>query len=153
MKTFEKVLFDTNVLIAAHDNDNPNCEKARELITQVASYFLEGYLAQQNITEFISAITNPKRIVIPLELKLAIREAKKYLSPISGFKIISPVEKTLPVFLELVMASRLTKTKVFDAYLVATMITNGVFTLYTTNDQDFKKFADKIKIINPFKSK
>lgn len=38
---------------------------------------------------------------------------------------------------------------VFDAYLVATALSNDIDTIATDNTRDFKKFSD-LNIINPF---
>ena len=40
---------------------------------------------------------------------------------------------------------------VFDAYLAATALCNGVETIATDNVRDFSKFSE-IKVINPFES-
>jgi len=40
---------------------------------------------------------------------------------------------------------------VHDANIVATMLTYGIDTLLTLNIDDFKRFADKIMLLNPLK--
>jgi predicted nucleic acid-binding protein len=40
--------------------------------------------------------------------------------------------------------------RIFDAYLAATMLSNGINIIYTANDNDFEIFKE-IEVVNPFK--
>lgn len=66
-------------------------------------------------------------------------------------RIISPTQATYYLWLELVKKYQLIGNRIFDAYLVATALTNSINTVATDNVKDFKKFTE-LKIINPFTS-
>lgn len=151
MISSKKVLFDSNILVYAHNKRSPYFKKAKLLHEQVLAGELSAAIAQQNILEFLAIVTNPKIIPRFLTPGEAVEKVRTYLE--SPFEILEPNKQTLKMALDLIGQHKIKQKDIFDAYLVATMITNEVFTLYTANDQDFKKFADKIKIINPFKSK
>ena len=63
-------------------------------------------------------------------------------------RIISPNFRTVLVSLEFTKKHSLVGNRIFDAYLAATALTNGVDVIATDNVKDFQKFP--IKIINPF---
>jgi predicted nucleic acid-binding protein len=61
-----------------------------------------------------------------------------------------PKESTLRLTLDLVNHYQLKSLDFFDAQIVATMLDNGISTIYTVNEQDFAIF-EEIKAVNPFK--
>lgn len=149
MTSSNLVLFDSNILIWAHDTESPHHRKAKELVEAALTKKINACLAHQNLLEFLSIVTNPKRLSQTLSLTKTLKIVGNYLR---YFNIISPQEATLNLVLMSIRDFKMRKAKVFDAYLVATMLTNNIATIYTANDKDFKKFADKIKIVNPFRS-
>lgn len=150
MTSSNLALFDSNILIWAQDSESPHHQKAREIVELGLSKKINACLAHQNLLEFLSIVTNPKR----LSKKLTLAKALKIIGSYSRyFEVISPKSNTLNLALVSIRDFKIRKARVFDAYLVATMLSNNVATLYTANEKDFTKFADKIKIVNPFKSK
>src|SRR3990167_5138354 len=116
------VLFDTNILVYARDLESPNYQKAKELQDAVNEGVLNAVITPQNLLEFYSVITNQAKSKKADSPKEAIVEIKKYLRG----------------------------RKIFDVYLVATMLSNGIKTIYTANERDFEMFGE-IKVVNPFK--
>lgn len=143
------ILFDTNILIFAHNSFSPRHEKAKELILSATSGRFDVALAQQNILEFYSVITNPKQVEKPLNptnLQLIVNEFVK-----SGdFTFIYPGRSTLVKAIELALKHQIKKANIFDTYLVATMLDNGVRTIYTDNEKHFRIFKE-MEVINPFR--
>ena len=142
------ILFDTNILVYVHNVESPNHQIAYQLESQVIKEKLEAAVSSQNLTELYATITNPSKIskpVIPAEAKRIIND---YLN--SSFQIIYPKEDDLKLALSLVSDKKVVGRKIFDVYLVATMLSNSINTIYTNNDKDFQIF-DNIKVVNPFK--
>jgi len=97
---------------------------------------LRACLAQQNLVEFIHVVTDPRQMEKHLLLPKALAEAEKFHQL---FRIISPLESTAEELFNLIgKKSKLGKGKIFDLYLAATMLSNGVGTIYTFNASDFK---------------
>ncbi|OGY26547.1 MAG: hypothetical protein A2Z11_00220 [Candidatus Woykebacteria bacterium RBG_16_43_9] len=142
------VLFDTNILVLAQNLDSPFYEKAIDLHHQVFEGKIKGVLANQNLLEFYSIVTNPKRLVKSLTSEKASFEIKNYVER-SNFQIIKTKGNELELILNLVRGKNVKGGLVFDVYLVATMISNGIKTIYTQNEDDFIIFSE-IKVINPF---
>lgn len=66
-----------------------------------------------------------------------------------GIEIIYPRFDTYHIALELIKKYHLKSDQVFDGYLAATALSNGIDTIATDNVKDFKKFKE-IKVKNPF---
>lgn len=136
------ILFDTNILVYAHNSDSPYHLKALNLVQAAIEGELEAVLAQQNLLEFYSIITDLKRVSKPLSPKEAKGLIKDYLN--SPFKIIFPDQETLNLAFSFEEDSK--GGEIFDTFLVATMLSNNVKTIVTVNTKDFRMFTD-IKII------
>lgn len=142
------VLFDTNILVYSYDVYYPNHQIAKKLRDAVNEGELKAAIAPQNLLEFYSTITNVAKNERSISPKEAILEIKKFL--ISPFELIVLSGKELIVVLHLLQDKNIIGRKIFDVYLVATMLSNGIKTIYTANVRDFEMFSE-IKAINPFK--
>lgn len=139
------MLVDTNILIYSVNLDSSKYKKAIQFINENIGQ-LE--IAHQNILEAIRVLTHknfshPKRLKEALSATLSIGES---------CSLIFPNENTIYLALELIKKHKLTGNKIFDAYLAATALSNGITTIATDNIRDFKKFKE-IKLLNPFLQK
>lgn len=136
------MLIDSNILIYAINADSPKHKKAQQFLQDNLGK-LE--IAHQNILESIRVLTHQK-FSRPMELK----EALIAIQAISKFcRIISPIQTTYYLSLELINQYQLTGNKIFDAYLAATVLSNSINTIATDNVLDFERFQG-LKIFNPF---
>lgn len=142
------VLFDSNILVYAHNFRSPFYKRAIKLQEKVVFSKLTAAVAIQNLLEFYSAVTNRKTLSKPLDYISAQKACLTYFT--SGFIVIYPKENDFKTALTLAHSKKITGRRVFDVYLVATMLSNGIKTIYTANDRDFKMFKE-IKVVNPFK--
>jgi len=147
MTGYEPILFDSNILVYAHNLYSPFYKKAKELHKQVVFKSLKGVVAIQNLLEFYATITSPKLVGNRQVPKNAHRSCLVYFK--AGFRIIYPKHDDLQNALYLAEKNNISGKKIFDLYLVATMLSNGIETIYTANDKDFKDFSE-IKAVNPF---
>lgn len=138
MKISEPLLFDSNVLIYAHNEDAPFHSKAIKLVTEVIKGEIFGVLSSQNLLEFYSVITDIKRLSNPITPNLATELINQYLS--SPFEIIYPNLNTNKIMLGLLKTNKFKNGQIFDVYLVATMLSCNIRQILTANAQDFKKF-------------
>lgn len=145
MKISSPVLLDSNVLIYAHNQSSLLHNQALALIQSVIEGDIKGVLAQQNLLEFYSIITDQKRVTNPLSLKDAFGLVTLYLD--SPFKVIYPTDETAAIAFTLGCNLKFKDGKIFDAYLVATMFSNNINTIITANIKDFNKFPG-IQIID-----
>lgn len=147
MKTSEPILFDTNVLVYNQDQESSLYPQAADYHERAFSGKITGVISSQNLVELVAVITNPQRVARPLNQKQVAREVEKYLSSTQAFSIIYPDDKTMSLFTKLLRRYRLKNSRqTFDLFLVTTMLSNGINTILTANDQDFGLFKE-IKVI------
>lgn len=138
MRISEPLLFDSNILVYAHNEDSPFHSQALKLITQAIEGKISGVLTAQNLLEFYSVITDKRRLSNPITPKLALALIKEYL--LSPFEIIYPNLNTNKILIELLKKSDFKDGQIFDAYLAAVMLSGNIRQIVTANTADFKKF-------------
>jgi hypothetical protein len=141
------ILIDSNILVFAHNRQSPHHLKANLLLKNAVRLEYDGCITHQNLLEFFSVITNPKRVEKQLEFTKAISLMEAYWNSSKIVKIY-PTPNTLSKALQLSKKYGLAKAEIFDCYLAATMIENGVFEIYTENISHFAKYPE-IKAVNP----
>lgn len=146
--TSDIILFDTNILVYSHNIESSNYIKAKELRQSIFSNNIKVALAHQNLLEFYAIITDPRRVKKPISHEEALTEIDKYIK--SRILIIYSNENTLTKLIRLISYNDIKQSEIFDAYLVATMLTNNVRIIYSDNNEHFEKYKE-IKVINPFK--
>lgn len=140
-------LLDTNVLVYAADEASPFHERSKSLRDKGLLNQILLCVCPQVLMEFFAIITDPRKVENPREPDEAIEEIEKYLHSKNIAKI-HPREDTLPLTLHLLKKYSVRRQKVFDAQLVATMLSNGVTRIYTFNQEDFSKFKE-IEVLMP----
>jgi len=136
------MLIDSNILVYSINSSSPK-HKAAQLFIQKNAGKLE--VAHQNIFETLRVLTHPK-FPNPMEINEAVGAVENILK---ACDIISPDYKTHRIALELIKKYEIVSNQIFDAYLVATAISNGIDTLATDNIKDLQRFSE-ITTINPF---
>ena len=156
MRTSEPILFDSNILVYAHNEDSLFHSQSINLITEVIKGGISGVLTSQNLLEFYSIITDKRRLSNPITPKVASELIKQYLA--SPFEIIYPNLNTNKIMLELLKKNNPKDGQIFNCYLIATMLSNNIGQLITANIADFEKI-DSIsaldlktyfQLINPY---
>lgn len=135
------MLVDSNILVYAINIASPKHRKAKEFLKKNIGN-LE--VAQQNIFESLRVLTHPK-FPRPMKTQDAVRAVDGITE---ACRLIHPDYETHYLALELVKRNQLFADQVFDAYLVATALTNDVKTIATDNVKHFQKFP--IRVIDPF---
>jgi len=143
----EPVFLDANILVYAANEDSPYHAKAKAVIWSVNDGDLLACLSTQVLAEFYATVTNPKQVARPLKPAEAVEAVEGYLD--SDILQLAPNEGTLRLTLELAKQHQVVGLDIFDVQIVATMLQNGVGTIYTANVSDFMKYSE-IETVNPF---
>ena len=141
------ILLDTNILVHATGAQSRQHTNAKKLRDEAAGGQFEACIAAQILTEFYAVITDPRRFQPVLTPSQAQRELRTYLS--STLKLILPKETTVTRMLNLLGSRSVKAGRIFDIFLAATMLDNGVQRIYTENITDFQEITG-IDAINPF---
>lgn len=136
------MLVDTNILIYAVNADSPKHKQSQKFLKDNLGK-LE--ITHQNVLEAIRVLTH-RKFSHPMSLKNAL---DAILTIAKSCHVMSPNQSTYYITIELIKSHRLTGNRIFDAYLAATSLSNGINTIATDNVGDFKNLTE-IKIINPF---
>lgn len=139
-----KMIVDTNILIYSINSDSPKHKKAQKFLNDNLT---DLEITHQNVLEAIRVLTH-RSFSRPMNLKDALNSV---LSIANSCFMISPNQSTYHLAIELINNYKLSGNRIFDAYLVATALSNEITTITTDNVKDFKIFP-QIKVINPFQS-
>ena len=136
------MIIDSNILIYAVNADSPKNKKSQEFLKES---FEDLEVTHQNILETIRILTHQK-FSKPMGLKSALATIQAISN---SCRIVSPSQTTYYLWLELINEHSLAGNRIFDAYLAATALSNGIDIIATDNVPDFKKFKG-LSVINPF---
>ena len=142
------VFLDSNILVYAINKKSPYYIGARAILDIINKGELRACLSPQVLGEFYAVITNPRKLERALPPQEAVYVVERLLSADAVLKLY-PQQNTLKLTLKLVKHYQIKDLDFFDAHIVATMLDNGVTTIYTVNEGDFAVFKE-IKAVNPF---
>jgi predicted nucleic acid-binding protein len=137
-----KAFVDTNILLRSMIPVMVRHQEADALVQQMWAANTELWINGQVIREFIVQATHPKTLPVPMTIN-EINAIKRV------FQVADETAAVRDKLLELIKEYPTQGKQVHDANLVATMLAYGIDTLLTFNIDDFKRFADKIKIVSP----
>ncbi len=132
-------LIDTNVLIYSFDQTCPLHLPSYQFIDRSITANWNLLIAQQNLLEFLAVITNPKRVEYPLAIEAALQQIAFY---VSHFTLIAPFRETFLTFSRLLTKYPTVRERIFDIYLAATALDNGVNHICTWNIKDFRNISE-----------
>lgn len=135
-------LVDTNLIVYSLNSASPKCKRSQKFIRDNQAVLC---LSHQNILEAVRVLTHPK-----YAYPMSSQKANKFVWNIAeALRLIVPSQETIYLVKEFVSQYKLKADGVFDAYLVATALTNGVKIIATDNVKHFKKYKE-IKLIDPY---
>lgn len=147
MTTSNIALLDTNILVYAADKSSPFYQNSLLLREKGLKGEISLCICPQILTEFFAIVTDSKRVSKPRTQKDALVEIEKYLSSKNILKIY-PGPEIFERMIDLLKKYKITKQKIFDLQLVATMLCNDITQIYTHNKSDFLKFKE-ITVLSP----
>ena len=127
-------LIDSNVLISSYDKTECQHRHSYSLLQEAMSGKVKAALAHQNIMEYLAVVTDSRRVEHPLLLPEALANIDIYAASLT---VIFPKVTTVATLRELSKAKDAPRTKIFDLYLAATALDNGITQICTWNIADF----------------
>ncbi len=132
-------LIDTNVLIYSYDETQDLHSSSYTFLENAFFGLISASITHQNLLEFLAVVTNPKRVEYPLSTVEALEKIAVYAA---NFPLISPSAKTFLTFTDLFSRHPSIRERVFDLYLVATALDNGITQICTWNVEHLKKISE-----------
>jgi predicted nucleic acid-binding protein len=143
----ELALIDTNLLVYAFYPEVPQHLAARWLLDQAQEETAGLCVSSQVFAEFYAVVTNPRRVSPALDSKAALQRIDEVRS-LPGLTILPVPVDVIDRWMTLLRRHPVTRQRIFDVQLVATMLANGVTRIYTFNLKDFQPFPE-ITVIQP----
>lgn len=123
-------LIDSNVLMYASDSESIFHEEAKQVLSACLGGGIKGVISHQNLLELIKVLIKYYK----KSLQFALNTAGIYSREFS-LQIISPLSTTYTLFDRFLSQSE--QADIFDVYLAATAIDNGIDNIITNNPKDF----------------
>lgn len=140
-------MLDTNILVDALYEDLPEYPAAAHLLELAEDIEAALCVAPQVLAEFYAVITDPRRVSDVYTAEEARQEVEKIRHK-PGIHILPVPVDVVDRWLELLRTHPVTRSRIFDVQLVATMLGNEVRRIYTFNVRDFTAFPD-LEVLTP----
>jgi len=127
-------LVDTNILIYALDKKSLFFKKVVEFFEWSEDKKVRLFLAHQNLLELIRTLINDYGV----SYKVAEKNARGFIDG-EAINLISPLPSTLSRYFNLTKSKGVKRGNIFDYYLAATALDNGVDFILTNNADDFSE--------------
>jgi predicted nucleic acid-binding protein len=134
----EGIFIDNNVLIYSTFPDFEPEKHIRSLET-LNQLLLSGtpiFVSSQILREYFAISTNGSIFKKPLNHKQAVGKIQEFLK---RFTLLLEKKTTIQILMELIEKYAVSRQKIHDLNIVATMIDNGISQLLTYNKKDFKR--------------
>ncbi len=142
----ERAFLDTNVLVAATDEARVECGQARSVLNQWSARGTALYVSGQILREYLVVATRPvEHNGLGLSRHNALRNALAFRE---RTRLLEETTKVVDRLCSLLQQVECTGKQIHDAQVVATMLAYGIRALVTTNVGDFKRFSDRIAIVD-----
>lgn len=139
-------LIDTNILVYANNKDSTFHTVCKSIVEKAINGEISTVIAVQNLIELYAVITDKRRVERPLSPIKAKELIELYRK--SNIRVITSMPQSIDTVTMLIERYRPKSQSIFDFLLVATMLDNGIYGIYTANSEHFKHF-DSIKVTDP----
>lgn len=139
------VFVDTNVLVY-HTFRDFDAEK-HEVSVRVLNNLFTAHrvvLSPQILREFAAIVTKKTVFEQPLSYEQVIIKISEFEK---NFTVVYENQDTLAIFKSMIAKYKINGSRVHDVYIAATMIANGINSIFTFNDSDFRGF-NEISVMN-----
>lgn len=141
----KKLLIDSNILIYSADSLSPKYDVSVIFMKSAVDGLFFPVISHQNILETTRVLTH-KRYDNPFtanEISILTENLEKFCD------IIFPNRETWEIMKALLGKYKVISNRIFDCYLVATMLSNDIKIIATDNVKDLAVF-EEIKVYNPY---
>ena len=144
-KVADRIVLDTNVLLAATDTARQEFGRARAALDEWPAHGTTLYTSGQILREYLCVATRPEE---RNGLGLSRADAIANVRALRGrLRLLAENEKATDRLLELLDSVECTGKQVHDANIVAVMLAHGVDTLATINVDDFVRFDNQVRVV------
>lgn len=144
-KVADRVVLDTNILLAATDTARAEHTRARAALDEWPATGTTLYTSGQILREYLSVATRPER---QNGLGLTMSDCLGNVRALRDrLDVLPESEKVTARLLALLTDVECAGSQVHDANVVATMLVHGVATIVTINVGDFARYEPRITVV------
>ncbi len=138
------MFIDTNVLVYALAPAAPAHSRARALLDEAVSSRERLTISRQILREYLATVTRPQAWSPPLPLREALDDIARFSD---DFEILEDGSHVTDMLISLCRQVPVAGRQVHDANIVATMLASGERRLLTFNVGDFRRYGDRLELV------
>ena len=138
------MFIDTNVLVKARFLEAPDHDIAREILSQALQEPEPLRISRQVVREYLAVVTRSQSWPIAITREEALEDASRLLG---SFELLEDGPLVTDNLLAMCREVSVGGRQIHDANIVATMLAHGERRLLTFNVSDFRRFADRIELM------
>jgi predicted nucleic acid-binding protein len=132
---------DTDFLVAVEIRDHLFHKAADAVLGRLLEEGHKLAVAPQMLAEFVHVVTDSKRLKDPLSMEEALARAEYWWQSREVVRIY-PEGDAVSTWIEWLREHRLGQKRLLDAMLAASACSQGISTIVTNNEKDFKVFGN-----------
>ena len=134
------VAIDTDFLVAVEIRDHLFHKPADAVLDRLLEEGHKLAVAPQMLAEFVHVVTDSKRLKDPLSMEEALARAEYWWQAREVIRIY-PEGDAVSTWIEWLREHRLGRKRLLDTMLAALACSQGISTMVTNNEKDFKVFG------------
>ncbi len=139
------MFIDTNVLVNSRITGAPDHGAARTSLERAFQGTEPLRISRQVIREYLSVVTRPQTWTVAITREEALADVSRL---IGIFEILEDGRHVTDSLLVLCREVPVGGRQIHDANIVATMLAHGEHRLLTFNGADFRRYGDRIELVN-----
>ena len=139
------MFIDTNILTSARVSEAPSHLIARERLNLALEENEPIRISRQVLREYLAVMTRPQTWDIPLTREEVLQDVNRFLM---SFEVLEDGPSVTEMLTALCREVAVGGRQIHDANIVATMLAHGEQRLLTFNTSDFRRYGDRIELID-----
>ena len=139
------MFIDTNVLVKSRIPSAPDHDAARASLERAFRDPEPLRISRQVIREYLAVVTRPQTWTVAITREDALDDVSRL---IGSFEILEDVPVVTESLVGLCREIPAGGRQIHDANIVATMLTHGERRLLTFNVSDFRRYGDRIELVD-----
>ncbi|MDE2816837.1 MAG: PIN domain-containing protein [Chloroflexota bacterium] len=139
------MFIDTNVLVNARILEAPDHDLARAQLERAFQDLEPLRISRQVVREYLSVVTRPQTWSIAIAREDALADVDRLTN---GFEMLEDGPEVTQSLLALCREVTVGGRQIHDANIVATMLAHGEHRLLTFNTADFRRYGDRIELVD-----
>ena len=136
---------DTNVLVAARFVTAPAHVATRRFLDRIGNSGEPLHISRQVVREYLVSVTRPQSWSAPLAIDDALEDATRL---VSSFTVLEDGPNVMATLAALCREVPVGGKQIHDANIAATMLAHGERRLLTLNVKDFRRYGERIELVD-----